>query len=104
MASGNSGAQASPELTAFQLEVARLFFGLPESKDFLLAGGAALLAQHLTDRPVWLPAAGRRRWPVELWAGQSLDLAAHRNLVGSVVAGLRPAWRTSAGLSRFYGR
>lgn len=51
MASGNSGAQASPGLTAFQLEVARLFFRLPESKDFLLAGGAALLAQHLTNRP-----------------------------------------------------
>ena len=51
MAGGDSGAEASPELTAFQLEVARLFFGLPESKGFLLAGGAALLAQHLTTRP-----------------------------------------------------
>lgn len=40
-----------PELTAFQTEVARLFFALPESKGFLLAGGAALLAQHLTARP-----------------------------------------------------
>ena len=39
-----------PELTAFQLEVARLFFALPASKGFLLAGGAALLAQHLTAR------------------------------------------------------
>ena len=35
----------------FQLEVARLFFTLPASKGFLLAGGAALLAQHLTTRP-----------------------------------------------------
>ena len=40
-----------PELTAFQLEVARLFFALPASEGFLLAGGAALLAQHLTARP-----------------------------------------------------
>jgi hypothetical protein len=39
------------DLSAFQLEVARLFFGLPASKGFLLAGGAALLAQHLTARP-----------------------------------------------------
>jgi predicted nucleotidyltransferase component of viral defense system len=40
-----------PGLAAFQAEVARLFFGLPESRGFLLAGGAALLAQHLTARP-----------------------------------------------------
>jgi hypothetical protein len=51
MAGKDGGAEASPELTAFQLEVARLFFALPESKGFLLAGGAALLAQHLTTRP-----------------------------------------------------
>jgi len=37
-----------PDLTDFQLEVTRLFFSLPASKGFLLAGGAALLAQHLT--------------------------------------------------------
>jgi hypothetical protein len=40
-----------PDLSAFQLEVARLFFALPASQGFLLAGGAALLAQHLTERP-----------------------------------------------------
>lgn len=40
-----------PGLPAFQLEVARVFFALPASKGFLLAGGAALLAQHLTARP-----------------------------------------------------
>jgi len=40
-----------PDLPAFQLEVARLFFALPASRGFLLAGGAALLAQHLTARP-----------------------------------------------------
>jgi hypothetical protein len=39
------------ELTAFQMEVARLFFALPGSAGFLLAGGAALVAQHLTTRP-----------------------------------------------------
>ena len=38
-------------LTAFQIEVAQLFFTLPASKGFLLAGGAALAAHHLTDRP-----------------------------------------------------
>lgn len=38
-------------LTAFQLQVARLFFSLPGSAGFLLAGGAALAAQHLTERP-----------------------------------------------------
>jgi hypothetical protein len=46
---------ASPEngsgLTAFQLEVAQLFFEMPASTGFLLAGGAALLAHRLTDRP-----------------------------------------------------
>jgi predicted nucleotidyltransferase component of viral defense system len=45
--SGDGG----PGLAAFQAEVARLFFGLPKSRGFLLAGGAALLAQHLTARP-----------------------------------------------------
>jgi hypothetical protein len=29
-----------PDLTDFQLEVTRLFFSLPASKGFLLAGGA----------------------------------------------------------------
>jgi predicted nucleotidyltransferase component of viral defense system len=38
-------------LTDFQLEVARLFFSLPASEGFVLAGGAALIAQHLTSRP-----------------------------------------------------
>ena len=38
-------------LTDFQVEVARLFFSLPASEHFLLAGGAALLAQHMTARP-----------------------------------------------------
>lgn len=38
-------------LTPFQIAVAALFFSLPESDGFLLAGGAALAAQHLTTRP-----------------------------------------------------
>jgi hypothetical protein len=43
--------EGEPDLSAFQLEVTRLFFALPASRGFLLAGGAALLAQHLTTRP-----------------------------------------------------
>jgi hypothetical protein len=38
-------------LTHFQVDVARVFFGLPASDGFLLAGGGALLATGLTDRP-----------------------------------------------------
>jgi hypothetical protein len=45
------GAENGQGLAAFQAEAARLFFALPESRGFLLAGGAALLAQHLTTRP-----------------------------------------------------
>lgn len=37
-------------LSAFQVEVARVFYGLPESRGFLLAGGAALLAHRITSR------------------------------------------------------
>lgn len=47
--SGEDGGPAG--LTPFQVEVAQLFFALPASKGFLLAGGAALLAQRLTARP-----------------------------------------------------
>jgi hypothetical protein len=38
-------------LTDFQADVARLFFSLPASEGFLLAGGGALLASGLTTRP-----------------------------------------------------
>lgn len=38
-------------LTPFQLAVAGVFFDLPDSDGFLIAGGAALAAQHLTTRP-----------------------------------------------------
>lgn len=35
----------------FQIEVAKLFFSLPASEGFLIAGGGALLATGLTSRP-----------------------------------------------------
>ena len=38
-------------LSAFQQEVAAVFFELAASEGFLLAGGAALVANHLTSRP-----------------------------------------------------
>jgi predicted nucleotidyltransferase component of viral defense system len=38
-------------LSEFQIQVARMFFSLPESDGFLLAGGSALLAGGLTSRP-----------------------------------------------------
>jgi hypothetical protein len=38
-------------LTSFQQEVARLFFSVPQSDAYLLAGGAALVASELTTRP-----------------------------------------------------
>ena len=43
--------QDPPQLTAFQIQVARTFFSLPASEGFLLAGGAALAAHALTTRP-----------------------------------------------------
>jgi hypothetical protein len=46
-----SDGQGSLALTNFQIEVSQLFFSLPAAKGFLLAGGAALVAQNLTTRP-----------------------------------------------------
>ncbi|MDT0260755.1 nucleotidyl transferase AbiEii/AbiGii toxin family protein [Jatrophihabitans lederbergiae] len=46
-----SDADQPTSLTSFQLEAAAVFFQLPASQGFLLAGGAALAAQHLTTRP-----------------------------------------------------
>lgn len=46
-----SGEKEPLALTRFQIEVAQLFFSLPAARGFLLAGGAALVAQHLTSRP-----------------------------------------------------
>lgn len=48
---GDEPVAPAPGLTTFQLEVAQLFFSLAASRGFLLAGGAALLAQHLSSRP-----------------------------------------------------
>jgi hypothetical protein len=48
---GEPASDPAGGLTEFQVEAAQVFFGLPSSSGFLLAGGAALLAQHLTDRP-----------------------------------------------------
>jgi hypothetical protein len=42
---------ADVPLTQLQQELLRLFFGLPESKGFVLAGGAGLLATGLSERP-----------------------------------------------------
>lgn len=38
-------------LSDFQVELANLFFSLPESAGFLLAGGGALIAQGIVARP-----------------------------------------------------
>ncbi|WP_205622956.1 nucleotidyl transferase AbiEii/AbiGii toxin family protein [Sciscionella marina] len=38
-------------LSEFQPEVTTLFFELPSSHGFVLAGGGALIAQRLSDRP-----------------------------------------------------
>lgn len=38
-------------ITAFQADVARVFFSLPETKSFLLAGGLALAAHGISERP-----------------------------------------------------
>ena len=42
---------ADGALTPLQREVAAVFFALPAAEGFLLAGGAALVAQDLSDRP-----------------------------------------------------
>lgn len=39
------------ELTDFQVAVAEVFFGLRESRQYVVAGGAALLASELISRP-----------------------------------------------------
>ena len=51
MSDKGDASQSAMGLSPFQLEVAQLFFSLPASTGFLLAGGAALLAHRLTDRP-----------------------------------------------------
>jgi hypothetical protein len=73
---GSSGQPGAGPLTEFQVEVARVFFDLPQAAGFLLAGGAALAAQGLTDRPT-----------------QDLDLftSPGRGLVTEALAGLQLA-------------
>ena len=41
----------SAPITGFQVEVANVFFAMPEASSFLLAGGLALLAQGMSVRP-----------------------------------------------------
>ena len=42
---------SSSGLSDSQVELANLFFSLPESAGFLLAGGGALIAQGIVTRP-----------------------------------------------------
>lgn len=42
---------SASRLSEFQVELAMLFFSLPESAGFLLAGGGALIAQGIVPRP-----------------------------------------------------
>ena len=42
---------SDPRLSDFQVELANVFFSLPESAGFLLAGGGALIAQGIVPRP-----------------------------------------------------
>lgn len=66
-------------MTDFQVQVAQLFFSLPEAQGFLLAGGAALVAQHLTTRPTqdldFFTRVGGTGVPA---ARDALEAAAHR--------------------------
>lgn len=41
---------AGSRLSRFQFDVAKLFFSLPESAGFLLAGGGALIVQGIVAR------------------------------------------------------
>jgi hypothetical protein len=42
---------SSSSLTSLQVEATRLFFSLPDSAGFAVAGGAALIARGLIARP-----------------------------------------------------
>ncbi len=43
--------EGAERLTTFQVHVAQVFFGLRASRGYVVAGGAALLASDLIDRP-----------------------------------------------------
>lgn len=47
---GRPGEQSGGRLSQFQLDLAAVFFNLPESVGFFLAGGGALIAQGLVHR------------------------------------------------------
>ena len=91
---------SEPDLSAFQLEVARLFFALPASQGFLLAGGAALLAQHLTARPLRTstssppPSTGTFPLRVMPWRPQPASEAGPRS--GSMTATRSAGWSSAA--------
>lgn len=71
------------ELTDFQVDVARLFFSLPASSGFLLAGGGALLASGLTTRPTQ---------DHDFFAGPAhVDMEAARDQFGTAVT--QRGWR-----------
>lgn len=66
-------------LSRFQVEIAEMFFSLPASKGFLLAGGGALLASGLTSRPTFdLDFFGDRRRVKILDAANQFEAAATR--------------------------
>jgi hypothetical protein len=92
-----------PDLSAFQLEVARLFFALPASHGFLLAGGAALLAQHLTTRPpktsTSSPPPNADMFPPRAMPWRSRP-ASEAGLYSESMTAIRSAERSSAVLMR----
>jgi hypothetical protein len=60
----------STVLTPFQILVAETFFRIDESRGFLLAGGAALIAQGLSERPTQDLDSSRRPLPgTFVWRG-----------------------------------
>jgi hypothetical protein len=90
----------APDLSAFQLEVARLFFALPASRGFLLAGGAALLAQHLTTRSTedldffTALSAGKFLPPAMPWRPRAASEVGPRS--GSMTATRSVGWSSAA--------
>jgi hypothetical protein len=73
-----SGDAKGLALTDFQISVAQFSFSLPAAQGFLLAGGAALVAQHLTTRPTqdldFFTWVGANNVPA---ARDALEIAAH---------------------------
>lgn len=85
MATGDRHGDRMTGLTEFQTTVAQLFFGLPASNGFLLAGGSALLASGLTTRPTH---------DLDFFGGlHDVDLPAARDQFEAAVA--RRGWTSS---------